>query len=496
MPVGGSSRAPPREVVSAALCSVVCHFVVIPRPPGYSQLVRRARILAALAFVAAAWTMPPTARAGGLELDIVGTRSLGRAGAMIVGADGSSALAVNPAGMARRESPRFQLGAAVIDSDIEFGAPVDGSPTINNRAGPTTVPELGAQVALGPLIVGAAYLELGDLARTLPAPAQDQPAADVGRLFPHRYAGLSLRHQKQAVMIGAAVRVTDWLGIGVAGAAGRVDLSEVRHVWAGFDGIDPIGNAERDLRLELSGTDAFVPGYTASALIAPPQIPVELAVSTSLFAAAELEGDAVLAPTSNEQFPAAQSGGATARAKLASTAIVRAGLRYLGERLIAEASGELSYFLGSGDNPTWQTTNLRAIDETLAEGELSSLTSLVTQRDHGAVRGSVEVDAVGGFLWLTGGYAYRTSTGSKNRLAPGFADLDSHTVAVGVEGTWEGTTLTVGYARTMARAVSVDAADSGVSMVNPFDAGTIQVGGGTYDLASDAFALSVELSFE
>ena len=66
----------------------------------------------------------------------------------------------------------------------------------------------------------------------------------------------------------------------------------------------------------------------------------------------------------------------------------------------------------------------------------------------------------------------------------------------GVEGTWEGTTLSVGYARTMAEAVVVDPADSDVSIINPFDAGTIQVGGGTYDMASDAFALTVELAFD
>ena len=449
-------------------------------------------ILVALAVFAPA----ATAFAGGLELDVVGTRALGRAGAMIVGADGATALAVNPAGMARRDSPRFQLGAALVDSDVEYTSPVAGSPAISNRAGPTSAPQLGFQTGLGSVIVGVAYIELGDLARSLPAPAFDQPAGDVGRLFPHRYAGLALRHQRQALMVGAAIRITEWLGVGVAGTAARVELSETRHVWAGFDGRDPIGVADRDLRLELSGTDSFVPGSTVSALIAPPRLPLELAVSTSLSAATDIDGDARLSSTSRAQFPQPRSFGATARAELAGTAVVRAGVRYLGERVIAEASGELSYYLGSGGNPRWDTANLEVIDESTAEGELTQLSSLVTQRDHGAVRGSVEVDVVGGFLWLTSGYAYRTAAGAERLLAPGFADLDSHTVAVGVEGTWQGTTLSIGYARTMSRTVTVDPADSGVEMVNPFDAGTLMVGGGTYDVATDAFALTLEVAWE
>jgi hypothetical protein len=103
---------------------------------------------------------------------------------------------------------------------------------------------------------------------------------------------------------------------------------------------------------------------------------------------------------------------------------------------------------------------------------------------------------VSGFLWITTGYAYRTASSSQANLAPGFADLDGHILAVGAEGHWEGTTVTLGYARMLGLAADVDASESRVAMVNPFDAGTGPASPGRYDTASDSFGIALDVAWE
>ncbi len=436
-----------------------------------------------------------SARAGGPEPASLCPRGLGRAGAVVVSADGTDALVLNPAGLARREGARVQLGATLVDSDVSYDSLDPDAPTISSRASPTAAPQIGFQLALGSVVVGAAYVELADVVRTLPSPSFDQPANDVARLFPHRYAALSARHARSAVIAGAAFRATDWLGVGASGGFERASLEETRHVWAGFDGRDPLGSAERDLALALSASDPFVPVASAGVLVAPPQVPLELAISGSYAAPAHAEGDARLTSTRTAEFPRPPAEAAAARLRLSPTVTVRTGARYLGDRLTIEVAGELSYFLDS-NVPRWRTDGLTVTDESTAQGDLVQLDSLAPQRDHAALRAAVDVEVVTGFVWLTAGYAYRTASAASSRLSVGFADLDTHLVAAGAEGRWGETTLTVGYARALSAAVRVNESESAIPMVNPFAAGSAPAAAGRYDTAADLLGLSVEIAWE
>ena len=137
---------------------------------------------------------------------------------------------------------------------------------------------------------------------------------------------------------------------------------------------------------------------------------------------------------------------------------------------------------------------MTAVDPTGATGELTRMPSIVDRRNHGALRGAADVEVVGGFLWVTGGYAFAWRGQGLDRLAPGHVDLGGHTVALGAEAQWEQLTFTVGYARTLAR--THRAKGSALSLVNPFAAGSAETATGEYEAAHDAFAAAVEIAWE
>lgn len=435
------------------------------------------------------------AHADGLELDLVGARAIGRAGAVVVSGDGGGALLFNPAGIVRRGGWRVQAGMALHDSDTVYDAGGD-SPVVRDQAGAERAPDaalVGGPESLEAWVFGVAYLETGDLSRAFPAPVPSQPAAQVARLYPHRYGGLALRYQRRTAVAGAAVRATDWLGVGVSLHASAVELSETRHVWAGFDGRDAVGDPSRDMRLSLGGRDWFVPGATLGVLVAP-ELPLELAASVSWAMDAALDGDANLATaTAGVDVPTPALSDPTSRATLASPLVMRAGARYLGQRFFVEVGAEAALFPVTEPDPTWSVTGVTAVDPTGATGELGRVPSLVDRKPRATVRGAADVEVVAGFLWLTGGYAYATRGQRLDRLAPGHADLGRHTLAAGAETQWEGITLTIGYARSMSRAHTVTG--SLVELVNPFDAGTGAAANGRYDAAHDAFAAAVEMAW-
>lgn len=453
-------------------------------------------LLAGTIAVAFAMSAPTSARAGGLDLSLLGARAAARAGAVVVSTDGAEALVVNPAGIARRDQRRAQIGAVLTDSNIRYDADGGESPTIRDHAAPAPAAVLGFQIAVGPVVIGASYLELADFSRRLPALRGGEEVDDIDRLFPHRYAGITLRHQSRAVVAGAAVRATDWLGVGASVSLARVELAETRHVWAGFDGRDPIASSIRDLQLGVAGVDPFVPGVHAGILVAPPPIPVEIAISGSLTAAADIDADAALARARSAPFPEPDAAGATARARMAPTLVARAGVRYLGERFAVEVSAQDTIFLRRDDRLGWQLDGVTAEDDTGVRGGITAIDSLATQGDHLAVAGAVDVEVVAGFLWVSAGYGFRTASGERERLAPVSAALDSHLIAGGVEANWNGTTVTLGYTRALAATAGVSPDDAAIELVNPFDAGTAPANAGTYDVSSDTFAVGLELAWE
>ncbi len=452
-----------------------------------------AQVVAALAIAAAA---VPTARAGGLDPELTGARGIGRAGAITVSDDDGAAVLTNPAGIVRRGDTRVRVGLALADDDTRVSPPADapaGAPQARDEGPATRLPELGIAFAAGPAVIGLAYVNTGNADRQLPRPAVGQPPAEVSTLYGYRYGGFALTHQRHTVAAGAAIRATDWLGVGVSLTASWVTLEERRHVWAGFDGRDTVGDPTRDMVLVTGGRDRFVPGVAAGLLIAP-EAPIELAMSASWAADAHLRGDADLSPLTPGGPPTAQLDNPRARADLATPLVVRSGVRYLGERVYLEAGGELELYPGTNPSPTWQLDGVAAVDQTAAVGTLTRAPSLVARRARAHLRAAVNVEVVPGFLWLTAGYAYHTAGSPDARPTPVHADLGGHTIAVGAEGQWSGTTLTVGYARTLASHHTVT--DSAVPIINPFDAGSGPSADGRYSTTQDLFGAALEIAWE
>jgi hypothetical protein len=445
--------------------------------------------LLALALIAA----PRSALAGGLDWDVAGARAVGRAGAATVSEDGGAALLINPGGLVRRRSWRVQLGMRASDRDLTYiASDAPDSPAIGDRASPQSARQIAILGPLGPLVIGVAYLELGAMERSLPSPQDSQPAADVARLFPHRYGGTALGYQRRGLLFGASLRARPWLGVGMSLSISQVELEEQRRVWAGFSGRDTLGDPQRDLALTVSARDDFVPGINLGLLVAPPELPLEMSLSLSFTMDADLRGRAELARTRQDMFPAPEVLEPRSHATKVNPLVARAGVRYLGERVFVEAGGEVAVYR---DVPLiWAVEGVRVRDQTQALGALTQVPSMVTERDHVTLRASADVEVASSFLWLCAGYAYRTGASPERSLTPAFADLDGHTLAIGAEGQWKGMTLTIGYARTLSPAA--DMPDSDVVLVNPFVGGSAPIGQGTYDTAYDLFAASLELAWE
>ena len=452
-----------------------------------------AQVVAALAIAAAA---VPVARAGGLDPELTGARGVGRAGAITVSDDDGAAVLTNPAGIVRRGNTRVRVGLALADGDTRISPPAGDppdAPQARDEGPATRLPEMGLAFGAGPVVLGLAYVETDNADRQLPRPAVGQPPAEVSQLFAYRYGGFALTHQRHTVAAGAAVRATDWLGVGVSLTASWVTLEERRHVWAGFDGRDLVGDPTRDMVLITGGRDRFVPGIAAGLLIAP-EAPIEIAMSASWAADAHLRGDADLSPLTPGGPPTAQLDNPRARADLATPLVVRSGVRYLGERVYVEADGELELYPGTDPSPTWQLDCVAAVDQTDADGPLTRAPSLVSRRARTHLRAAVDVEVVPGFLWLTAGYAFHTAGSPDARPTPVHADLGGHTLAVGAEGQWSGTTLTIGYARTLTAQRTVT--NSAVSIVNPFDAGSGAATDGRYATTQDLFGAALEIAWE
>ena len=442
------------------------------------------------------------AAAGGLDLDLFGTRSIGRAGTAVVSGDGGTSILVNPAGLARRSETRAQLGIAIHDADSTYQAPdaeAENSPIVRDRAQPVTAPSAGLATSLGPVVLGGAVLVAGSLESTLPSPQVGQPSADVERLFPHRYGGLELDFRRRVVVLGAATRIGEWLGVGLAAGAADVTIGERRRLWAGFAGRtadEQVGAAAWDVDLSLRATDDFVPLAAGGILIAPPQLPLEMAAALTWSADAYPDGKATLIGA-GDAAPIIIDTGAGAEVRVASPTTLRTGLRYLGERFIAEAGADLVWHRQGGKLPVWRVHDLAVRDVLSGRVDpIERVPSLAAVRDHVALRGAVDVEAVPGLLWLTAGYAFATAGTSRTHVAPVFGDTGGHTLAVGAEATWNLVTFTLGYARLIAATRTVSADQTAVDVVNPFDAGTAPAAPGRHGRAHDAVGLSVEVAWE
>jgi hypothetical protein len=437
------------------------------------------------------------AAADGLENQ--SARAIGRAGAGLVGDDGGAALLASPGGLVRRDVWRMQLGVGLHDRDLDYRAPSpDDLPTIEDHGQPTVAPELAIQGPVGRAVVGAAYLEPGVMTRALPEALETTSFPDIEADFPHRYAGTALAYRERTFVVGAAIRASDWLGLGASASLTHVRLTERRHVWAGLAGRDDLGDPRLDLAVTTEGSGLGV-AAAAGALLAPPSLPLELAASVRIAGQTRVRGPAaasqVGAVIDRPDFPVITLLSPGATATLPSVLVARAGARWLGERVLVEIGGDLAAPLHTAG--AWRITGVQVMDETGAMAEIQSMPVLLDRQTHGAVRAAADVEVVPGFLWLSAGYAYRTRATPLRRTTPAFADLGGHTLAAGVEVYGSGMVLSVGYAHTEPTSRTVTSSDLRASHV--FDTPselTEAVGLGTYRSAQDAFGAALEISWE
>ncbi len=457
----------------------------VPSPTMYSRDVRPT---CAFLVVAAAAT---TASAGGIAIVGGSPRTIGRAGTGTVGDDGGGALLVNPAALARRESTRLSLGLGFVDDTTTWDADLPDAPIARDQAGSRIVPLAAAITSVRGWVIGAGVITTGLTERAYRDPIDVPVPANLGARFEYRYAGIAGRVRRDIVTLGVARRVGDTAAFGISLGASRIALRERRRLWAGFAGITPVGDPSRDVEVELDGEDGFVPSVTGGILVAPEDSPLELAASVAWTARTEIEGIAsargVLdGPTVRLTSPTASMG---FRQPLA----VRAGVRYLGDRVVGELGGDLWIAPDATRETSWAVRGVQVIDPSSVSTELGEIPSRLSVRTHGAVRGAVDVELIGGFLWATAGYAFTVGGTSTRRLSPTLGDLGGHTMALGVEATAGGFTLTLGWSRTIA---SRKRTGSEHALDNPFGAGDAEVPRGRYDGSADQLGLLLDIELD
>jgi len=421
--------------------------------------------------------------------DLPSARSVGRAGTGLVSDDTAGALYANPGGLARRSNPRGAIAVAVTDPAVSYTAPGDAL-AVTDQASGLIAPAVTAADGVGRVVIAAGYATTAAWSIALPAPRTGQPDADVARLFPHRYAGLGGSFTRHTAAAGAAMRVADWLALGVTARLDRVALDDDRRAWAGFAGRDRADDPSRDVEVALAGT-AITPGGALGALIAPDDAPVELALAVSGSAPAHLDGSARV---NSDGAPVIEAMVLSASLTLPAILTARAGARWLAERWTLEVGGELAIAPGRSA-PAWTVRGVRVVDAATQVGApLDRVPALLVSQPHGALRAALDVEVAPGLCWLTAGYAWSSSSVPRASLAPAFADTGGHTGALGLEWTAAGFTITAGWARTFTHTVTVDTGT--ITQVNPFDAGAAVANLGRYRTSRDVVAIGLELALD
>lgn len=447
--------------------------------------------------VAAASVATPVARAGEPADDAVGARAIARAGAVVVAVDDPTALAVNPAGLARRSAIRATVDLGLRDLDIHYAPAADDAAAVDTRGPPRAAPSAGVAFGVGDGLVAAiAYVETADYDATTDEPVDALYAAAGGAdviatRYPHRYAGTALAAERRGLFAGAAIRATSWLAVGAAAEVARSRVRERKTVWAGFAGVFPPGTPARDLALSAEAA-AWTWSVAAGAVAVPDAVPIEAAVAVRYTATGRLDGSAVLRSPQPSPEPRVIAGDSAAHIDLASTATGTAGLRWIGDRASIEVDAGVRRPL-SADPPAW-SFDLQVQDQAAtAPVAFTGASSALSARTVWSARTAVDVALVDDFLWLRAGYGFRTGAAVPDRIAPTYADLASHTVSAGAEAYWRDVSLSVGFARSMSSSRAVTSARVAD---NPVGGGTFAVGSGRYDRTVDVFAIAVEVAWD
>lgn len=447
------------------------------------------RVLCALVVLS-----PARGHADGIAIVGGSPRAIGRAGAAVVGDDGGGALLINPAAMARRDTLRAEFGAAVIEDAPEWQSDSTGSPRSAGRAGSRLAP-LGAAIgAIGDWVIGVGAMTAAVVARSLPRPSDARNDA-LGAIYDYRYAGIAGSYRRDTLALGVARRLGDSLALGLSIGAARVALTERRRLWAARARPDMVALPEADIDVTLSATDPLTESAVAGVLYAPAAAPIEVGASVGWTRTVRLDGTAQ-AVGSPSTLVGVHTDAPRATLHVAQPIAVRAGGRYVGDRIVAEIDGDLWIAPRGSDEVAWQTQGI-ALDDPGPPGqpmpstiELRRVPSRLSQRTHFAARASVDVAIIPGFLWVTGGYAYSSPGTPAARLSPSLGDLGGHTLGLGVEAATGGVTATIGWSRTWAPETSPPSA---LRLDSPFPYSDLAVPHGAYAGSVDQVGVLVEV---
>jgi len=432
--------------------------------------------------------------AGGLVTSSA-PRSIGRAGTTTVGDDGGGALLANPAAIARREGKRGEVGIVFVDDELSYQSTTPGAPAARDQAASSMAPYSAAFGSYGGWTFGLGAMTSAVSERSLRRPSDIANPANVDQAFDYRYAGIAGGVRRDTVTVGVARRIGDDLALGVAIAASRVSLTEIRRLWAGFqDRSDIVGEASHDLEIGLSGDDKLVPSAVVGVLFAPEDTTLELGASIGVSAKARITADA-FANGMDPIGPSASPDRFHATIALEQPILFRAGARYLSERFVFELGGELARVSSRAQDNLWVIEGMRVVDgPTSFSVPLDRVPSRWSMRTHGAIRTSLDAAVIPGFLWATAGFAHVTGSVTNDKQSPTFGDLGGETLGLGVEGKTGGFTVTLGWSRTWSSSRRVD--QSALSLDNPFAAGDGPVAGGIYDGSVDQIGILIDAELD
>ena len=427
-----------------------------------------------------------------------GAAAVARAGAVVVGGDDATAIARNPAGLARRSSLRLTLGLSLDQRSVTYGSAESFAappPNVEDASDVAIRPWGGAAFGLGDRIVlGAAILAPTTVDFTDPVPAQAYDAAhDDREAALGRYAGSHLAMSRWAGGVGAAVRLLPWMAVGAGVLAVRTRVEAARTIWAGPSPATRVADLSPDYDvLVLAAADGWSPMASAGVVVAPPDLPLELAASVVWRGATSLRG--MTAPATSRgagptSTPLAALAGGTATLDLDAETVLRAGVRILGPRLSAELDGELD--LRGTATPAFA---LGGVAVTRPNGEPAPLSSLAlgpTFAESFALRGAVDVQIVPGTLALVGGYAVSGAAASATSVTPVAPFTMTQTIAGGVEMRVDTARVTLGLAHDFRADRTNSPGDARV--VAPFVTLDVPAAAGRTSGGATTVALDVEL---
>jgi hypothetical protein len=256
-------------------------------------------------------------------------------------------------------------------------------------------------------------------------------------------------------------------------------------------GISVAGDPRRDVELAFEATDNFVPSAVAGVLIAPEEGSLELGASIGWSGRANASGS--VAANGTLMGPTVRTSSADASLAFRPPVTARFGVRYLADRFSVEANGDLWIARKNTSSIAWDINGLRVVDPSTVSVDLVGVPSRLSQRNHGAVRVSGDIQLIAGFLWATTGYAYTVGSTTESRLSTSFGDLGGHTMAIGIEGSSSGFTYTLGWSRTWATAKS---GGDALALDNPFGAGDANLKRSSFDQTADQLGFLVDIELD